>query len=111
MADVTFNWDDHAIAQILTGPAGAVGLQLGLIGTRLESQMKLNVTAHGPSGQGPKVRTGRLRSSITWELGNDGAGLFVDAGTNVFYGRYLEEGTDRMRPYPWCLQALEQVLG
>jgi len=109
--DVTFAWDEHAIVQLLQGPDGEVARELARIGVALESQMKLNVTDHGPSGQGPKVRTGRLRSSITWELDRDGAGLYVDAGTNVDYGRYLEEGTDRMRPHPWAGQSLQQVLG
>ena len=112
MADpVVFKWDEPAIVQLLQGPDGDVARELARVGVALESQMKLNVTAHGPTGQGPKVRTGRLRSSITWELDRDALGLFVDAGTNVDYGLYLEQGTDRMRPYPWAYQSLDQVLG
>ncbi len=108
--DVTIAYDDHALTQMLTGPDGAAARQMARIGVRLESQMKLNVTAGGPSGQGPHVRTGRLRSSITWQVDADGRGLYVDAGTNVPYGRYLEEGTDRMRPHPWLQPALETVI-
>ena len=109
--DVTFAWDDQALTALLQGPDGDVARALARVGVALESQMKVNVTGHGPTGQGPKVRTGRLRSSITWQLDRDALGLYVDAGTNVPYGRYLEEGTDRMRPYPWAYQALDQVLG
>ena len=108
--DVTIAYDDHALASMLSGPSGVAARQMALIGVRLESQMKLNVTAGGPSGQGPHVRTGRLRSSITWQVDQDGRGMYVDAGTNVPYGRYLEEGTDRMRPFPWLRPALESVI-
>ena len=108
--DVTIAYDDHALAALLTGPTGETARYLARIGVRLESQMKLNVTGGGPTGQGPRVRTGRLRSSITWAVDGDSLGLYVDAGTNVPYGRYLEEGTDRMRPYPWARPALDTVI-
>lgn len=107
--DVTIAWDDAALAALLNGPNGDVARHLGQLGVRLESQMKLNVTGGGPSGQGPHVRTGRLRSSITWQVGEDGLGLYVDAGTNVPYGYWLEEGTGRMRPHPWAGPALDAV--
>ena len=109
--DVTIAYDDHALAAILTGPQGDTAHAMARIGVRLESQMKLNVTGGGPSGQGPHVRTGRLRSSITWQVSEDGEGLYVDSATNVPYGLYLEEGTDRMRPHPWAAPALEAVMG
>lgn len=108
--DVTIAYDDQALTALLAGPGGAVARQLAQLGVRLESQMKLNVTAGGPSGQGPHVRTGRLRSSITWQVDLDGRGLYVDAGTNVPYGLWLETGTDRMRPFPWAQPALETVI-
>ncbi len=108
--DITFAWDDQALAALLHGPGGETARYLATVGVKLESQMKVNVTAGGPSGQGPRVRTGRLRSSITWQVGEDGAGLYVDAGTNVDYGRFLEEGTDRMRPHPWAQPALDSVV-
>lgn len=109
--DITFDWDDQSLHQLLAGPSGPVALMLARIGVKLESEMKLNVTGGGPTGQGPHVRTGRLRSSITWQVDGDAQGLYVDAGTNVVYGRYLEEGTDRMRPHPWARPALETVVG
>ncbi len=108
--DITFAWDDQALHALLDSPGGETARYLATIGVRLESQMKLNVTAGGPSGQGPRVRTGRLRSSITWQVGEDGEGLYVDAGTNVDYGRFLEEGTDRMRPHRWAEPALDSVV-
>lgn len=108
--DVTFATDDHALAQLLRGPTGAAARYLGHVGVRLETEMKLNTTSGGPTGQGPHVRTGRLRASITWQVADDAPGLYVDAGTNVPYGRYLEEGTDRMRPHPWARPALDTVI-
>lgn len=108
--DITFAFDDQALALLLHGVNGPVARNLALVGVRLESQMKLNVTAGGPSGQGPHVRTGRLRASITWQVAEDAAGLYVDAGTNVPYGLWLEQGTDRMRPHPWALPALNAVV-
>lgn len=107
--DVTIAYDDQALHALLSGPTGPTARYLAQIGVRLESQMKINVTGGGPTGQGPHVRTGRLRASITWQIGEDSRGLYVDAGTNVPYGRYLEEGTDRMRPHPWAAIALDSV--
>lgn len=109
--DITFAWDDHALAMLLNGPNGDMAGSLARVGVRLETQMKINVTGGGPTGQGPHVRTGRLRASISWQVDQDAAGLYVDAGTNVPYGRWLEQGTDRMRPYPWAQPALETVIG
>ena len=108
--DIVIGYDDAALAELLSGPGGPTARFLAGIGLRLESQMKLNVTGGGPSGQGPHVRTGRLRSSITWQVAEDAAGLYVDAGTNVPYGLWLEEGTERMRPHPWAAPALEAVM-
>lgn len=108
--DITFAWDDHAIAALLAGPSGDTATYLARVGVMLETQMKVNVTSGGPTGEGPHVRTGRLRSSITWQIDGDASGLYVDAGTNVNYGRWLEQGTDRMRPHPWALPALDTVM-
>lgn len=107
--DVTIAYDDAALAELLNGPHGPVAREFARIGVRLETQMKFNVTGGGPSGYGPHVRSGRLRSSITWQVSQDGLGLYVDAGTNVPYGRYLEEGTPKMRPHPWALPALDAI--
>ncbi len=108
--DVVIAYDDAAFHALLVGPQGPMARRLALIGIRLENQMKINVTGGGPSGMGPHVQTGRLRASITWQVDADAAGLYVDAGTNVPYGLYLEEGTDRMRPHPWARPALDSVV-
>lgn len=106
MAEVRL--DQTALEQLLRGPAGDVARDLLKRGAAIETQAKLNATGreYGDGSRGPRVRTGRLRSSITHQLGADGQGLFVDVGTNVVYGRYLELGTPRMRPYPFLVPAL-----
>ena len=74
----------------------------------VESQAKRNASTPPPSqpGQGPSVRTGRLRSSITWRLGEDAKGVYADVGTNVHYAPYVELGTSRMRARPFLRPAL-----
>jgi hypothetical protein len=63
-------------------------------------------------GEPPRKQTGRLQGSITWELsrrGLFGRGLMARVGTNLEYGRYLENGTRRMRPRPWLKRSLDAV--
>jgi len=100
--------DPAGLAEVLAGREGEVARDLLRRGIRIETAAKLNATGreYGDGTRGPRVRTGRLRTSIAHELGRDFAGLYVDVGTNVVYGRYLELGTDRMRPYPFLLPAL-----
>jgi len=57
-------------------------------------------------GQPPGVRTNRLRGSLTWDrLGRLRAGF----GTNVRYGRFLEEGTSRMAARPYLKVAAHRL--
>lgn len=105
-----------ALREFLEGEDGPVFRWLGAGATRVETQAKLNATgipvdgASNPEGRGPKVRTGRLRSSITQRYGRDEIGPYIDVGTPVFYGKYLEEGwtTSRGRfiRYPFLQPAL-----
>ncbi len=49
----------------------------------------------------PRVRTGNLRKSIyskAYERASEVIGMI---GTQVIYGRFLEEGTRKMKPYPF----------
>jgi len=70
------------------------------IGLTVERQAKINVSQ---SSGHPRVQTGRLRSSITHEVGQGEVAI----GTNVYYGKYLEFGTSKMPPYPWLFPAVE----
>lgn len=58
---------------------------------------------HSIAGNPPYLQTGLLRSSIAWELVNNGPGNaeLARVGTNLKYGLYLEKGTRKMaaRPY------------
>jgi len=56
------------------------------------------------------VDTGRLRSSISVEDGEDGRGYFVKVGTNVEYAPYVEFGTYQMPAQPYLRPALLLVV-
>lgn len=87
-----------ALEQFLNGEDGPVFRWLAAGATRVETQAKLNATgipvegASNPEHRGPRVRTGLLRSSITQAYGRDDLGPYVDVGTPVVYGRFLEDG-------------------
>lgn len=105
----TYITDPAALAALLEGGDGPVAADLLRRGARVETAAKLNATGreYGDGTRGPRVQTGRLRSSITHVLGRDSRGLFVDIGTNVVYGRYLELGQTRNGArYPFLLPAL-----
>ena len=53
-------------------------------------------------GRGPRVRTGRLRSSIAYEIVTEGVGLVGRYGTAVPYGYWLETGLRNGVTYPFC---------
>lgn len=64
----------------------------------------LNVQA-GAKRRAP-VDTGRLRNSITYEIGDDGT--VVRVGTNTQYAPYLEFGTRKMPARPFLFPAFEE---
>lgn len=101
-AIASFRWNELQLFELLRSPAGPVARDLVRRAIRVEAAAKENAT-HRP---GPMVRTGRLRGSITWRLGSDALGLFADIGTAVIYGKFLEEGTRNMQPYPFLRPAL-----
>lgn len=73
--------------RLLNGPNGAVARELYRKGLRVQNAAKLNATT------APRVRTGRLRSSISLNVGKDSRSLYADIGSKVPYARYIEEGT------------------
>jgi hypothetical protein len=105
-----------ALDRFLNGEDGPVFRWLAAGATRVETQAKLNATgipvagASNPEMRGPRVQTGLLRSSITQAFGRDELGPFVDVGTPVYYGAYLENGwttsTGRFIRYPFLEPAL-----
>lgn len=103
-----FVFSEAGLLALFASEQGPMARDLARRAIRVESQAKLNASHPAPSspGTGPAVRTGRLRSSITWELGHDAQGLFANIGTNVEYAIYLEQGTDRMGARPFLKPAL-----
>jgi len=81
---------------------GDIQKSLEKIGLVVERQAKINVSQ---SSGHPRVQTGRLRSSITHEVGQGEVAI----GTNVYYGKYLEFGTSKMPNYPWLFPAVESL--
>lgn len=59
-------------------------------------------------GDPPKVKTGRLRASITHRVGYEGKEVVGEVGTNVEYAAPLEYGSSRMAPRPFLGPALDK---
>lgn len=116
MSEVTgFRFDQAGLRRLLVSESGPVGRDLGRRAIRVTNAARLNATgraiegANNPEGRGPRVDTGRLRSSIAWEMGKDGAGLYADIGTNVPYGYFLETGLRNGATYPFLRPALSEA--
>lgn len=105
---------DHpdALRRLFTGPQGGIARDLARRAIKVQNQAKLNASggqvpnANNPEGRGPNVDTGRLRSSITFEIREDALGLHARVGTNVEYGYYLETGLRNGATYPFLVPAL-----
>lgn len=98
--------NEAGIARLFNSPDGEVAKNLARRAIRVESQAKVNATGR----PGPRVRTGRLRSSIHWELvaESNGVGgtLYARVGSVVSYARYVELGTSRAPAFPYLRPAL-----
>ena len=112
----TLVFDEVALRRLLESPDGPVVADLMRRGHNVETQAKLNASgrvvegAVNREGRGPKVDTGRGRSSISTRPGVDQAGAFVDIGTAVHYMGRLERGWTSSRgnffKYPFLVPAL-----
>lgn len=97
-------WNEGVLQRLLNSPQGPVARDLARRAINVQNLAKLNASGR----PGPRVRTGRLRSSISWRLRVSGNGvLHADIGTNVPYGRWLETGLRNGRRYPYLSNALE----
>lgn len=105
-----FIWNEAELQRLLKSQHGAVARDLSRRLVRCVNQAKRNAsTPRGnavPNVTGPSVDTGRLRSSISWRLGEDSLGLYGDYGTGVPYGYWLETGLVNGTKYPFLLPAL-----
>ena len=87
MTVVQFN--EAAVARLLSDPAGAVGRDL----TRRAINVRDQAVRNASGRPGPNVQTGRLRSSITFDVLVKEGQLVARVGTNVEYALFVEEGT------------------
>jgi HK97 gp10 family phage protein len=99
MADFRIVFDETALRDLLQSPQGATGQAISKAAVRIERVAK----------QLCPVDTGRLRSSITREVGRDGRGLYATVGTNVEYAPYVELGTRFMGARPFLRPALASL--
>jgi len=113
-------WNEEALQRLFRNPEGPIGRDLKRRAINVESAAKLNASGHiveaapevgfpgpnNPENRGPNVDTGRLRSSISYEIREEERGLVARIGTNVEYGRPLETGLRGGRTYPFLAPAL-----
>lgn len=82
---------------ILHSPIGPIAKDLIKRGKRVESAAKRNIS--GLTGSGPRrVDTGLLRNSISSHLIKAVTGLGIRVGTNVYYARWVHDGTGLYGP-------------
>jgi len=103
-------WNAAALAEFFRSPSAPIARDLFRRGLAVESEAKrlLNTSFPPPSspGEPPHKRSARLQTSISTRLGEDAEGIYVDIGTAVEYGEYLEFGTARMEARPFLRPAL-----
>lgn len=93
-SNITHKFDEAALKKLLTSSQGGVAKDLLRRGLKVESTAKRNLT-RTPT----RVNTGRLRSSIITVLYTTNGKLSVRVGTNVFYARWVHDGTGVHGPY------------
>jgi HK97 gp10 family phage protein len=107
-AQESFRWNHAALREMLIGHNGPIFRDLVKRAIKIEAAAKINASHPTPSvpGEGPAVRTGRLRGSITWRIGDDFAGPYADIGSSVLYAPFVEFGTVNMQARPFLRPAL-----
>lgn len=101
----SFHWDSAQLKLLLAGPVMA-DLVRRAIRVQASAMSGWNAPP-GPPGGKPGVRSGTLRRSIAWRPGIDALSPYVDVGTVVVYGPYVELGTKNMAARPYLRPALE----
>lgn len=80
------------------------GIQSGPASGKVYQKYKPNRTHQASApGQYPMTDTGRLASSVKFELPQ--TDLVARVGTNLKYGAFLEFGTSKMEARPWLLRS------
>lgn len=96
MAGTIVRFDQQALHTLLRSEQGDIAKDLARRAIQVDRAAK----------QLCPVDTGRLRSSITWELGQDIQGLLAVIGTNVTYAPFVELGTRKASAQPYLRPAL-----
>lgn len=98
MARYSFSQQLHpeAIRALVASPGGAVAKDLLRRGLLVETAAKRHLG--GDPGHPKRVDTGRLRSSISTRLTVENGTPVVSVGTNVFYARWIHDGTGLYGP-------------
>lgn len=100
-----FRIEQTHVQALLRGPAMK---DLTSRAIRVEAAAKRYATG---IGGGPRVRTGRLRSSIGYRLGVDGLSPYADIGSSVQYAPFVELGhRNRAHAYPLVSPGGGQVM-
>ncbi len=95
-ASFSHRLNSGAVRALLQDPNGGVARDLLRRGLLVETQAKRNLGGVG----GPKrIDTGRLRASITAALVTRNGSPAVLVGTNVFYAKWIHDGTGIFGPY------------
>lgn len=89
-------FDEAALAELLASESGPTGAALA----------RSAISVEGAAKRLCPVDTGRLRSSIHHELGQDSRGLVARIGTDVEYAAHVEFGTRHNRAQPFLRPAL-----
>lgn len=89
-------FDPPALAALLDSERGPVGRDLARRAVQVDATAKRICP----------VDTGRLRSSITWDVGEDDLGLVATIGSDVEYAPHVELGTSRSPAQPFLRPAL-----
>lgn len=103
MSEATLVLNTAQIQQVLTSPAGPVGLDLLRRGQLVTDQAKVNASGR----PGPNVQSGRLRSAIgPPRLVSGATGLYCVVACPVKYAGWVEGGTGPYVIHPRNKQAL-----
>lgn len=106
-------WNEAALAELLTSPTGPVARLLSTGGEKVTQEAK-RLAPVSPKGSHGRP-SGYLRSQIGWHLGVDAAGLYVDIASPALsvdgapYGLFQEVGTSKMAAQPHLRPALLSI--
>lgn len=120
--DVTIKFDQAALAELFTSPAGPVAKDLTRRTIKVHRRVQQLIHQHGSGriytrgnithqasapGEPPAADTGKYAATVGFALERDAQGLVGKVGTNDKRGPWLELGTRNMAPRPHLRPGLE----